>query len=40
MTELLYGLNAWGQGLLGSAWPYLFTLVKTLVLIVCIVQHH
>ena len=37
MTELLYGLNAWGQGLLGSAWPYLFTLVKTLVLIVCIV---
>ncbi len=37
MTDVLYGVNAWGQGLLGSVWPYLFTLVKTLILIVCIV---
>ena len=37
MAETLYSLNAWGAAQIGAAWPYLFTLVKTLVLIVCIV---
>ena len=37
MNELLYGLHSWGAAHIGAAWPYLFTLVKTLVLIICIV---
>jgi NADH-quinone oxidoreductase subunit H len=30
-------LQTWGTANVGAAWPYLFTLVKTLILIVCIV---
>ena len=37
MNEMLYGLHSWGAAHAGAAWPYLFTLVKTLILIVCIV---
>ena len=37
MNELLYGLHSWGVAHIGAVWPYLFTLVKTLALIICIV---
>ena len=37
MNDMLYGLHSWGAAHIGAAWPYLFTLVKTLVLIICIV---
>ncbi len=37
MDALAQGLHAWGSAHVGAAWPYLFTLVKTLVLIVAIV---
>jgi NADH-quinone oxidoreductase subunit H len=37
MDALAFELHRWGTAHAGAAWPYLFTLVKTLVLIVCIV---
>ena len=37
MNEMLYGLHTWGAAQAGAAWPYLFTLVKTLGLSICIV---
>jgi NADH-quinone oxidoreductase subunit H len=37
MFDFLTGINTWGAAAIGAPWPYLFTLVKTLVLIVCIV---
>ena len=37
MDALAQSLHAWGTANVGTAWPYLFVLVKTLVLIVCIV---
>ena len=37
MDALAQGLHAWGSAHVGAAWPYLFTFVKTLVLIVAIV---
>jgi NADH-quinone oxidoreductase subunit H len=37
MDALAQNLHVWGSAHTGAAWPYLFTLVKTLVLIVAIV---
>lgn len=37
MDALAFELHQWGVAQLGAAWPYLFTLAKTLILIVCIV---
>lgn len=37
MGEMLYGLQSWGNANIGAAWPFLFALAKTLILIICIV---